>query len=401
LDFGVDGAGVAVGVLSDSFDALGGAAADRASGDLPAVTVLRDASGTDEGRAMAQIVHDVAPGADLLFHTASGGQAAFAQGILNLVAAGADVIVDDIVYLGEPFFQDGLVARAVDAAAAAGVAYFSSAGNAARDSYEAAFAGSGQDLALLGSAGFIDFGELHDFDDGAGVDVRQRVSIPRGGDIFLSFQWDEPFASVSENGRGSASDYDILLFGADGDLVTSNLFAISAGFNIGADPVEAFRFVNRTATTEFDIVITHFSGPEAGVLKYIELGDATIVEHDTNSSASFGHAPAEGGMGVGAAFWGLTPSNGVEVPVLESFSSAGPATILFDDAGVRLAEAERRASPDVVGPDGTNNTFFGRDIGFDADTSPNFFGTSAAAPHVAAVAALLLEANPNLTPQAI
>jgi hypothetical protein len=101
--FGVDGSGVLVGVLSDSFNCLSGAPGDVASGDLPAggVTVLQDdpgcSSGTDEGRAMLQIVHDVAPGASLAFATADTGQAGFANNILALRDAGADVIVDDAI----------------------------------------------------------------------------------------------------------------------------------------------------------------------------------------------------------------------------------------------------------------------------------------------------------------
>ena len=143
--FGVDGSGVTVGVLSDSFDSQGGAAGDVASGDLPpGIVVLQDAAGSDEGRALMQIVHDVAPGAALAFQTAVFGQAAYAQGISDLAAAGADVIVDDLIYLAEPMFQDGIVAQAVDEVVTdSGVAYFSSAGNNGRDAYADTFSPGG------------------------------------------------------------------------------------------------------------------------------------------------------------------------------------------------------------------------------------------------------------------
>jgi hypothetical protein len=151
--FGVDGTGVLVGTLSDSYDCLGGAAAGVASGDLPAgVTVLEEKSpctgATDEGRGMMEIIHDVAPGATLAFHTAFGGQASFAQGIIDLANAGAKVINDDVINFGEPFYQDGIIAQAVNTVKGMGVAYFSSAGNADRQAYESAFRPSGQSLDL-------------------------------------------------------------------------------------------------------------------------------------------------------------------------------------------------------------------------------------------------------------
>jgi hypothetical protein len=127
--FGVDGTGVQIGVLSDTVDALSSL---QASGDLPAVTILPGqdgGQGTSEGTAMLEIVHDLAPGADLLFATALGGEAQFAQNILDLRAAGADVIVDDIAYFTEPVFQDGIVAQAVEQVIADGAQYYSSAGN--------------------------------------------------------------------------------------------------------------------------------------------------------------------------------------------------------------------------------------------------------------------------------
>ncbi|HEY0280879.1 MAG TPA: hypothetical protein VGC32_21655 [Solirubrobacterales bacterium] len=91
--------------------------------------------GNDEGRAMLQIVHDLAPEAKLAFATAFGGEEAFARNIEKLAApvvaggAGADVIVDDVSYLEEPFFQDGPIADAIAKVSAEGVTYLSAAGN--------------------------------------------------------------------------------------------------------------------------------------------------------------------------------------------------------------------------------------------------------------------------------
>ncbi|HCD02271.1 MAG TPA: hypothetical protein DER64_17285, partial [Planctomycetaceae bacterium] len=72
--YGLDGTGVVVGTLSDSYDCADVASDDVTSGDLPTgIVVLQEeigcSSGSDEGRAMMQIIHDVAPGADLAFHT--------------------------------------------------------------------------------------------------------------------------------------------------------------------------------------------------------------------------------------------------------------------------------------------------------------------------------------------
>jgi hypothetical protein len=155
---GFDGSGITVGILSDSFDTrvspATNLAQDVANGDLPSgIVILADFtaannSQTDEGRAMAQLIHDVAPGADLMFHTAFLGMADFAQGIIDLAAAGADIIVDDIRYFAEPFFQDGIIAQAIDTVSAMGVMYFSSAGNYARRSFASAFVDSGETIEL-------------------------------------------------------------------------------------------------------------------------------------------------------------------------------------------------------------------------------------------------------------
>ena len=96
--FGTTGSGVTVGVLSDSYNCLGGAALDIANGDLPPVALLQEepgcsSSGTEEGRAMLQIVHDIAPGAALAFATAFAGKANFTSNIVALKNSGSNVIV--------------------------------------------------------------------------------------------------------------------------------------------------------------------------------------------------------------------------------------------------------------------------------------------------------------------
>jgi hypothetical protein len=136
---GITGAGVKIGVLSDGVQHLADA---QASGDLGAVTVLPGQTGSgDEGTAMLELIHDMAPGAQLYFATAFTSITSFADNIRALRTAGCDIIVDDVGYYVESPFQDGqgvavisptnggVVTQAVKDVAALGAMYFSSAGN--------------------------------------------------------------------------------------------------------------------------------------------------------------------------------------------------------------------------------------------------------------------------------
>ena len=389
--FSADGTGIVVGTLSDSYNCLGGAATDVTSNDLPsAVVVLADeigcGSGTDEGRAMMQIVHDVAPGADQAFHSALNGVADFANGIIDLATlAGADVINDDVIYTAEPMFQDGIIAQAIDTVKANGVAYFSAAGNQANQSYEDSFRDSGV-------AGFSVGSVRHDFDPGGGVDSLMQVSIPANTQVVFVLQWDDPFFSVS-GPPGADTDMDIILYSSSGQALQGGIDT-----NIGGDAVEVFGYTTGQGKAKtYQIGIEHIAGPAPGKIKLVYYGNMTIDEYNTNSSTSYGHALAAGGRAVGAARYSQTPAFGVSPPRLESFSSKGGIQILFDLSGNPISEI--RQTPDVVAPDGGDTTFFGFD--YEGNGFPNFFGTSAAAPHAAGVAALLKDLDNTVTPDEI
>ncbi len=290
-------------------------------------------------------------------------------------------------------FQDGPIAQAVDQVKALGVSYFSAAGNQARTSYESPFRPSGT---------FFDIGfgleEAHDFDPGPGIDTCQQITLPGGGQLSsVSFQWDQPFFSVG-GPPGSQSDLDIVLT----DAACNNLTIRGADGNVGGDPVEVFGVINRGQTAAFGLRILRRSGPPPGLMKTVLFGSSTLTinEFDTRSGASFGHNVARGGLGVGAADYRDTPAFGQSPPLIENFSSAGGTRILFDTAGNRLATFEVRAQPAITAPDGADTTFFG---GSDPDGTglPNFFGTSASAPHAAGVAALITDRNPSFGPDAI
>lgn len=409
---GVDGTGIKVGILSDSFDrrasAATRAAGDVASGDLPGpgspcgstapVGVLSDPfAGTDEGRAMAQIVHDVAPGATIDFATAFATELAFAANIKALAAAGSRVIVDDVVYFEEPFFQDGPVAVAVDEVSAAGVAYFSAAGNENLisegknvSSYEAPFRNSGTCPPTVPES------ECTDFDPGVGVDNSYDLEIPGKSELKMILQWAEPR-------NGVQTDLDAYLLSEGGSLLPRLLTP-----NLGTQrPFESFAVTNLGFTpTTVHLAIGRSAGVDpAPVLKFVELGSArpTSAQYaisskgDTIGPTIFGHSGASGAISVAAV-----PFSSTTAP--ETFSSRGPVKhyfgpVLGASPAPPLAVPELIAKPDLAATDGVRTTFF-------SPSQPSgpffrFFGTSAAAPHAAAVAALALQANPGATPAQI
>ena len=366
--YGVDGTGIAVGVLSDGVDSL----ADRqASGDLPAqVTVLPGQAGEgDEGTAMLEIVHDLAPGAALYFATAATGPARFAANIRALCDAGVDVIVDDIFYLTEPAFQDGVIAQQVTAATRVGCAYFSAAGNGGNLNDRTAGVWEGNYHATVLSDGWA----VHDFNSGNAV-VENTITCD--GPAFI-LQWADP--------RGAAdNDYDLFLIDTDGNVVD-----FSADRQDGTqDPIEIIRSWG-VDDSGYGLVVVKTSGEG----RYLRLDTVRGHLAVATAGSTVGHAASADAIGVAqvdvmeaAGAGGMF--NGTE-PVIPA-SSDGPRRMFFDSDGTPITPSDFSASGGriVQKPDVTAASCV-------ATSTPGFgvfCGTSAAAPHAAAIGALVLEA---------
>jgi hypothetical protein len=372
----VNGSGIRVGVLSDSFNDLGGAAADEADGALPPaadIDVIKDlaSGGTDEGRAMMQIIHDIAPGADLAFYTAFDSEQDFANGILALAAAGCKVIVDDVSYFDEPFFQNGVVAQAIQTVEAEGVIYVTAAGNDAENAYQAAW---------TPISGTFDGKALSDAESFGGSLV-QTVTINTEGtgySVPMLLEWNQAYGQAT-------SDLEILVFNSSGRLVGT---ATNASDGEPTNPWVDFDF---TKSGTYYVAIENLSGPNPGLIKVITEGDglpATIS--GANVGSVYGHAMTPGAITAGAVSSADTPALGVNPAVSESFSSSGAGTeLLFANNGTALSPPDALSPVAVSGVDDINTT---------VSDLTDFYGTSAAAASLAGVAALILSANPDLTP---
>jgi hypothetical protein len=384
--FSVDGTGIKIGVLSDGVNNL---AASQASGDLGAVTVVPGQAGSgDEGTAMLEIVHELAPGAQLFFATATGltGPSGFADNIRTLRNTyECDIIIDDVFYFAESPFHDGqpvasssdlaAITQAVNDVTAAGALYFSSAGNSGNFTAGTSSVWEG-DFLDGGSGGMLGLpGRLHDFGGG------QTYNVVTGFGPATTLHWADPIG-------GSANDYDIFAF----DDTFTLLFDASTNFQTGAeDPFEIM-----SSFPGDHVVIVKADGGED---RFLHLSGVGATLQTATPGAIQGHAGAASAFAIAA-----TPANQAfpfpfqSTSPIETFSSDGPRRVFYQANGTPYtpgnflsAGGTLRQKPDITAADAVRVTGVG---GFPS----SFFGTSAAAPHAGAIAALVLAKNPALTP---
>jgi hypothetical protein len=391
--YGLDGSGLKIGVLSSGVDSL---AQSQATGDLGPVTILPGQAGSgDEGTAMLEIIHDLAPGATLYFATAGSSIETFADNIHALQAAGCNVILDDVTFFVESPFHGGqsskvsspndeaIAIQAVNDVTAAGVLYFSAAGNSGNSdsngssTWEGDFVDGGAATGTLAGAG-----EIHLF----APSTPYNTPTTSGGPVVL--QWTDPLGA-------STNDYDLYLLSPDGAYVYDSSTNIQDGTQ---DPLEIL--LDGIVPTDLLAVVKHPSAK--GVFLHLETFGAQLAV--STNGATFGHNAAENAFTVGATPAHLPLQDGLpsgpypnpfnSSNVVEPYSSDGPRRIFFDADGNPITPGNFSstggkvlAKPDFVAADGVAISGAG---GF-----PNpFYGTSAAAPHAAAIAALVLSAKP-------
>jgi len=345
---GVNGSGIKIGIISNGVDHWTLA---RDTGNLPSdLVVLSNTLGGDEGTAMLEIIHDLAPNAELVFHDSGDNIIAFNNAISELIDAGCDIVCDDIGWIGEPFFEDGIIAQHVrNELNSNNVLYFSSAGNDAERHYQGQFN--------------KDAYNFHDFSSLYGAQSLP-VIVPANQTLMVVLQWNDRFGS-------SSNDYDLFLSDINYNLASYSV-NIQNGYN---DPLEYIIWENPYS---YDVYMNIDMKSYASVTKTMELFvyGGSILDYGTTADSIYGHPAVSEVIAVGAI-------NAGDPNSIAPYSSQGNVTISYPASQIRK-------KPDLAAIDGVSVTGAG---GFPS----TFFGTSAAAPHAAAVAALVWSQSPDKT----
>lgn len=393
--FNVTGAGVNVCVLSDSIDNNQNALASaQTSKDVPAnLTIVPGQAGTGEaeGLAMLEIIHKIVPDAALTFATTESSAAQMAQNISDLAFKfGCKIIVDDETSTDEPPFQDWTVAQAINQVTAAGVLYFTSTGNFGN--YKHGYSGTWEG----------DFA-----DGGAGVGAHVHLFAPNTPYAKVTSPTSRIDLSWSDPWQARSNRYALILFDANDNVL---------GF--ASNSVIPYVSINLTSTP-----IT-FSGRPRNQLQMLVPGDKIGVEKADGSQPLFLHLDTYGGtidvgtegsthghnatrraITVAAATLPDPVSAFTAQAVIDPRSSDGRRRIFFEPNGAAITPGNLLAVTDggrlLKKPDLAAAACAQTTVPLGQPPSTNFCGSSAAAPYVAAIAALILSYTPSLTPDQV
>jgi len=334
-----------------------------------------NAKGVGEGSAMLEIIHDMAPGAQLFFATGFGGEANYANNILELHKLGCRVIVDDFVYSSESPFQDGIITNAINKITAEGALYFSAAGNSGNFKYGTSGVWEGD----FKAAPYVsEVGYPHDFGNGEILNrITKEISKP------ISLHWADPLEKAT-------NDYDLCLFDQQGKIDTCSM-EVQKGYY--SQPYEVIT-PGKSGTIPKGYYLAIFK-KKASQNRFLHLNtDGGNLLFSTKGAIKH-HAMSINAFAVAqvSAKDKVSPFNGKEIVLKES--SDGPRRVFFNAEGVAITPNNfsatggvLRAKPDITAASCVKTTI--------PDFSP-FCGTSAAAPHAAAITALLLSKNAALT----
>lgn len=395
---------------------------NQTSSDLPTPIQVLDFGPTvgpndpvfDEGAAMLEVIHDVAPGAKLAFASGIADQLTMAENIRKLRVAGCKVIVDDVSFADEPFFQDGPIAQAINKNVSLGVTHFTAVGNegdlGTLVTHSAVNPSAPPDTGTVPSGNFF-----HNWSLNGGTNSGfLPITIAPHSEGIIIVQWNQPWMTYTPTGAagaagpGATDSLGLILY--DAPNANANILAASTdpqGYDpnnnnaVGpfGNPIEIIQYLydQDTPLTAYLAVDHDFGTGNSIRMRVLVSGNVTFPSGGLGGMTAFGHTSAQGTISVASVDYTTIPASGA-VGGVELFSSKGGIgangiPYYFNSTGGSLGAVQLRDCPDISGPDGVVTTFF-----TDANFQPRFFGTSAAASHAAGLAALVLERAELTTP---
>ncbi|RZU19783.1 subtilase family protein [Kribbella rubisoli] len=404
---GLSGKGQKVGAISGDVDHI---AAAIAQGELPAdVQVLQQAASyvDDEGTAMLEIIHDLAPGAKLAYASTQDTTAQYVEAFHTLANAGVTMIAEDIALDDEPAFQQGIGAATAEGLAKHGIWISSSAGNlGGRHAPRVAAVGTGK--GADGAAGPYTGCPLapDNVVKLRGDDTSYDLNLLPGASILPTLQWSEPRAVFPTAGQGGFTDLNLYLMDSTGTKCLASSTGVQA--NGVGDTIEQFEYDNTTTAAQAVKLVVDVQGTstakKAPILdlrwRALSAGVQTIDPPERAGSMNpdsnyVGFATSAGAVNANAS---VDP----KTTPLESYSAAGPTQLITTTRcpggkpgpckGVSGPGSVSFPAPYWLASDGVSVSGAG---GFGSGTCPTtvtgnclFFGTSASAPSAAGVAAL-------------